>query len=514
MLLSIISAILGILAFPLVKIYPLGFIFLVPLFIVFSKETSLPKLLWKTLIFRIILITNVAFFVFEPFIFLLSSLIFLGLPLSIFLIKKLTNFLIDKYFSRFSDYRQLIINCSLFSLLPFIWTFWELAEAKYTLLPMYGFTVGNIFGSSPFLGLATFGGLTGLTVFAATVNCLIAFSIINFKKNNFRKSAILFLSVIFLISAGFLISRSELKKNSFAYQNLDTKLKVALVSNKENFNQGFEFFQHNILSPEEKTLAKTLIENKLKPIESELSGQKLDLIVFPEDMIHLDSYEDRDPEAKNKFGIENAGVLIGAYRQLAQGLNANLAATFSTVQNNKKYESTLLFNRQGKLVDIYNKVDMTIISEYWPFGSWHPFYYDIMKKIFPDKYGLGGAIFNKEAVTEPGQEKTLTTENITFGSVICGEIQHPEQIKILKKMGAEFISHATAEDWLVLGVKNLQELTNNLTKIESVWQQMPILITGRQEIDGLVMPDGKIDSMDFIDLNKDFGIFTGEIRIK
>ena len=57
------------------------------------------------------------------------------------------------------------------------------------------------------------------------------------------------------------------------------------------------------------------------------SPEKMDLVILPEDLIGIESWQDADVEAKNKFGIENGGLLIGAYRKLAQELNANLAVT-------------------------------------------------------------------------------------------------------------------------------------------------------------------------------------------
>ena len=71
-------------------------------------------------------------------------------------------------------------------------------------------------------------------------------------------------------------------------------------------------------------------------IKDELSGKKMDLVILPEDLIGIESWQDADVEAKNKFGIENGGLLIRAYRKLAQELNANLAVTLTTIQKKQK----------------------------------------------------------------------------------------------------------------------------------------------------------------------------------
>jgi apolipoprotein N-acyltransferase len=511
MRLVIISAVLGILAFPLAGLYPLGFVFLTPLFVFLIKERGLLRLLFGVFISRFILGMGMLFFAFDPIIFLLSIIIFLGLPLSVFFTKKFIKFLLDKYFHRFSNYQLPITNYSLLLFLPFLWTFWDLIEAKFSFLPTYVATAGNILGSSPFLGLAAIGGIAGLTFFVAVINSSITFLVLNLREQKLKISIII-LVIIFIISGGYLISKSKLQKNASNYRNLSNNFEVALVSSANKFNQEFEFFKHEVLAPEEKIIAETLMEKKMNLIKDELSGKKIDLIILPEDLIGIESWQDSDPEAKNKFGIENGGVLIRAYRKLAQELNVNLAATLTTIQNGKRYNSTIVFNRQGELTDIYNKFNLTIGGEYWPFGNWQPFYYKFFKKKMM-KFNQGRAMFEKEYVYERGEEKILKIENLIFGSAICSEAQYPWQIKNFKKLGATFISHTSTNRWVIFGLKNFRELTDNLRKIEAVWLATPILINGREERVGLITPDGKINSADFKSQDKDFGIFIGEVRI-
>jgi len=452
-------------------------------------------------------------------------MIFLGLPVSVFLVKRglmliLTRINADvknKNLSFIISYLPLVI------LMPFLWTFFDFLQAKYGFLPTYIITAGNIFGSSPFLGLAGFGGLITLAFFAALINVLIALLILNFKNSGFKLSIrnlrqppylILILLIVFVIGGGYLISKSELKKNAFAYQNSPAKIKIALVSNNGDFDKEFEAFESDILSSEEKAKAEAIIEKILGPIKNELYGEKIDLTVLPEDMIDIESWQDPDTEAKNKFGIENAGILIEAYRKLAQEINTNLAVTLTTIQNNKRYNSTVLFDRDGEIVDIYNKFNLAILGEYWPFGNWRPFYFNLIKNLAPGKIGQGGAVFNGKYTYSPGQKKILQTEGLIFGSAICSEIQYPSQIEEFKKMGAKFISHTATNRWAVIGLNSFRELTDNLRKIEAVWLGMPILINGREEMAGIITPDGKMDSVNFESQNKDFGIFIGEIKLK
>jgi len=517
MLLVILSAVLGILAFPPSGIYPLGFVFLVPLFIFFIKENKLSRLLLGTFVFKLIFSVGTTFFIFEPFLYLLSIMIFLGLPVFIFFVKKLIKFLVGKYFPRFSGSQSLIDNCSLLLLLPFLWTFFDFLQAKYGFLPTYIITAGNIFGSSPFLGLAGFGGLITLAFFAALINSLAAFTIMNFSKFKFR-ALISALCLICLIFGGYFLSKSELKKNALAYEKQPLKLNIALVSANKNFDQDFWVFKNDILSPGEKKIAETLIVRALNPLKTELQGVPVDFLVLPKDMIDIESDEDIDEEARDKFGIENAGVLIRAYRALAQELNVNLITTLTTVQNGQRYVSTVVFNREGDLTGLYNKFNLTVVGEYWPFGDWRPFYYNWAKKLL-QRAGQGEtAVLSQKYAYQPGQIKVLEIDspllNLVFGSAICNEIQYPWQMKKLQTMGAKFIAYTTDNKWAVYGLKSYLKQTDNLRKIEAVWLGMPILINGREEMAGIITPDGKMESINFESQNKDFGIFIGEIKLK
>lgn len=509
---AVISAVLGTLAFPLAEIYLLGFVFLTPFFIFLIKERGLLRLFLGASLFRFILGIGAFFFAFDPIIFISSIFIFLGLPLSVFLVKNITKFLVNKYFPRFHARQLLITNYLLLFFLPFLWTFWELIEAKYSFLPTFILMAGNVFGSSPFLGLAAVGGLAGLTFFTASVNSLIAFLALNIKESK-KKLFVIILVIVFMISGGYLISKSKLSKNAFDYHDLPNKFEVVLISSANKFDQEFRFFKHGIIFPEEKIIAESLMDKKMNLIKDELSGKKMDLVILPEDLIGIESWQDADVEAKNKFGIENGGLLIRAYRKLAQELNANLAVTLTTIQKSKRYNSTIVFNRKGELLDIYNKFNLTIGGEYWPFGNWQPFYYKLLEKKMMEAE-QGRAMFDKKYAYEHGEEKILKIENLVFGSVICNEAQYPWQVKNFKKMGAEFISHTATNRWIILGSSNFRKLTDNLRKIEAVWLEIPILINGREELAGIITPDGKMNSADFKSQNKDFGIFIGEIRSK
>ena len=487
MLLSILSAILGIFAFPPLNLWPLGFVFLIPLFIFIAKEKSFGRFIAGIFVFRIILMTAVLYFAFDPIIFGLHALLFTALMIPLFFLNRTT-----------SDVGRI----GQFVFLPIFYAFADLFADHFSFLPLNAFSIGNTLGASPFLGLANFGGLIFLTVFATSINAAIAFltALINESSKNFKKNKkitiiILVILIIIALFGSWRISQSQLQKNSLDYQNKKNELAVTLISINTEIDKKFANF-NNTLNEAEREKIKTEISEILSPIKKELKGKEIDLLALPEDMIDIEDWGNADEEAKNKFNVENDKILIQSYRDLAKELNTNLTTTFTTYQNGKRYNTAILFNQNGEILDIRNKSRLTIASEYWPFGDWQPFYYKWAKKIQPN-IADNSALFNKEYLYNKGERKNLATENFTFASLICLEIHYPYDVQKFKKIGANFILHTTSNAWITYGLKNYLSLTENLRKIESVWLKTPIVFNGKMEKSGIITPDGKIQFADF-----------------
>ena len=467
MRLPILSAILGILAFLPVNFYPAGFVWLAPLFIFFLKEKSFWRLVLGVVLFRLIFSLGTVYFTLEPILWISSILIFLGLPASIFLVKK------------FTGLPTLIF-------LPFLWTFFDHLEANYSLLPTSIMTAGNALGSSPFAGLAGLGGLISLTFFAALINALIVFLIFppevgppwaeKIKSLNFKFFTLYSFFIIAVVFSAWRISEFQLKKNATVYNNLENSFKIAVFSANENLN--VQFFDE--------------IQNKLT------GGEKFDLIVFPENVLG------------KSFGID-------FYQDLAKKLNTNFIATFNTFRNGKKYNSSVLFNKKGEVVDISDKNRLTFAGEYWPFGGWTPSYIKWLGKTNPNIQDY--AVFDIQNFYSRGERKIMTMKyregdkkTVKFASLICLEIYYPNDLKELKKAGVQFIINPTSNRWLDIGLKHFLYLTNNLRKIEAIWLKTPIISSGVRDFAGIILPDGQTRLVDYQTSDKNYGVFFGEIR--
>ena len=152
---------------------------LAPLFWFLIQEQKIWKLLAGTALFRLIFKLGTIYFVIDPILYFLSILIFLGLPISFYLIRR--------YWS--SELAA--------PLLPILWIFWDYIEAQYAALPMTITMAGNALGNSPFLGLAKFDGIIGLTLFVALVNIFITFGWLEI--NGSRIKRLIYFAVAILI---------------------------------------------------------------------------------------------------------------------------------------------------------------------------------------------------------------------------------------------------------------------------------------------------------------------------
>ena len=454
MILPVISSVLGIIAFN-ANFYPLIFLALVPLFLFFLREDNFWKLIIGAVLFRLIFAFGTVYFVLDPFLYGLSILIFIGLPISVYLVKKFL-----------PDY-------AVYFLLPVLWVFWDYLESQYTLLPMTIVVFGNALANSPFLGLARYGGVIGLAVFTAIVNIIFTIAV-DFRKNRFHFIFWIAAAAFFLV-IGFVSAKILIQKNAEDYALKNRIARISLMSapdEKNSFENAFSIF--------------VLPENT-------------DLFIMPEDLYPHD--------------IKNYQEAINTYAEIAK--NSKVALSVATTRfdqpagGGNMYKSSLVFSKNGEIEDIYDKVNLTITSEYWPFDNWRPFYFDFYLKQLTNLEEKNRAIFDSKYQYQKGKESLLEVGGFSFASLICIEAHYPFYVKKLVDLGADFISHNSNNKWVKQGIGQYLRLTNNLRKIEAVWLNKPVLVNGIMDYVGVILPDG---SSDLREVGNQPVIFETEVR--
>ncbi len=460
MILPILSAILGIVAFLPFNFYPVTFVFLAPLFLFLIQEEKFWRLILGTALFQIIFLFGTVYFTLEPILWAEVIVIFFGLPITMWIIKK--------FFVHFLPSTP--VSFILLIFLPFAFTFFDHLQACFALIPTYIMTAGNALGSSLFVGLASVGGLIALTFFVATINMLITASLL--QRDNRKNINSLVAVIVLLLLFSWSFSNFQLSKNFLTYNNLPNSFNVAVVS----VNDTFTF-------------------NSFAGLLQELKNHKTDLVVFPEDIFN---------QRTNSLMFQN----------VAKELSANIIVAYDTFQSGGKYNSAILFDTQGNIIDIHNKNRLTFVGEYWPFGDWQPSIYKWLREKEPQIADY--AIFSQENAYQRGQQNLLSSDfsfgQVFFATPICLEIQYPNDLEKYKNSGARFFINQSSNRWARAGTDHFLYLTNNLRKIESIWLGLPIIVSGVKDQAGIILPNGQSDLIDYKNNLKNYSIYFGKVK--
>ncbi|PIR90229.1 hypothetical protein COX75_00470 [bacterium (Candidatus Gribaldobacteria) CG_4_10_14_0_2_um_filter_33_15] len=482
LILPIFSAGLGCLTFlfwsnPLILIFVL-LIHLVPLFIFFLKEQKLLNLILGTFLFKytfliisvspLLLKNNIYLFLFVAFFLSFFVILpFLGFPLSLYFLKKKCR----------NSHILLLI-------LPFLWTFWEIIGTFFNIEPsILLLNSGALLAPTKFLGLAKFGGFFSLTLFVAIVNTLVVGFFLNLKN---KKVAIFYsITIGLVIISSFYLSQINLERNAIEYQNRKESLKIASISVTRDFDS--EFLKV-ILEKENLTEEKFNEEltKTLRPIIDDLKKEQIDLIAFPE------YFPGGLTTIREKQKIEPDKFLFNFYQKLSGELNTDILTSFEKVQDGEKYNSIIHFKKDGKF-EIYNKRHPSLLGEIMP---------SFVRRNYPLK------------TIKKGEDFVLfKIKNFSFFPVPCSEQYYPLDLIKAKTLRAKFLSNLTSNRWVD---KKLLErgsfIHNNLRKINAVWLKMPIVISGWDDIAGIIRTDGQIEKVETVN-EKDYKIFFGEIKL-
>lgn len=471
-----LSSFFGLLAgasivYPIFSYYSL--LALAPLFYFLQKEKKIISIFSVVLPFQLGLCFVVMIqFVFEPLLLIWTAIIFGLFAGTVFLAKR---YLKGTYF---------------LILLPVLYLVFEFIEVRTSLFPADIVMIGNALAPTYFLSLAKIAGVYGLGAIVVFSSALLVYLFVDLK--NKKRKILLWPSLILI-----LIVTSFFIKNFLNESNKDGKtLKIAAVS---LHTTRFDLY---ILSKEEMEKIKNELKENLR---KNISGP-IDYVFLPNDALpfmNVSLYDDqnlpkerypfidfasRDEKAFEKFGISNNGGAISFYGDLAKELDVKLAVGLPVKQNGKNYNSILYFDERGDLLDVYHKHDLVIGSEYWPFNS-TPFYWRWTRRM-----PIGGIKSRFSPSENP--HFLIGSDNEKIGVVICSEAEKPELYSLAKKRGAKMIFAAVNHDWRLnqkSDLFNYRQPYLNVLRINSLYNQLPIILSGKNNFAGIIFPDGTMD---------------------
>lgn len=458
LLLPLLSASLAFFVFPPVNIYPLAFLMLAPLFIFLVLENNFWLLMAGGFLFRFLygyILTN---YIFEPVLYLQSIFIFLGLPLAVYFLKKLGLFHPLGFW----------ITALLYLLIDYL-------EANYTLVPAFVIQIGNALGMSPFVGLARLGQLWALGFFVVFLNAIMAKIILDFvAKKFFWKSMAWRLAVwLAVIGIGLLLSQFFLNHNRELYAGGSEELNFISVSTNEVFDA-------------DKSKISASISGLQKTFQEKFRDDKIDLVIFPEGLFEVETSEIR------------RDIDLDLFRDFAKGLRAALLVNFSMNRNSGRYNTNLLIDRNGLVLSEYDKQDLVFGGEYWP---------DWIEKLsgYKSRYEIGDG------------SPILVLNGKKFAVPICFESQNPGRMAEFKNAGADFLINSSSNKWIsrfgANGLRRYLGETLSLRRIYAVWLQRPIIISGRLDYAGIILPDGNLETLDF-DNQEGYTFYKGRLKLK
>ena len=291
----------------------------------------------------------------------------------------------------------------------------------------------------PLLQWADIGGVFLISFFILLINGYI-FKLIN----NRAKKFLVPILILFLIIGSYGIYKMNVSYSSKNQENLT----VGII--QTNINQNEKWKTANI----EKNINEIFNSaNKLKNVQ---------LYITPEtsltfDIIRNEYYRNIVFEKMNEY---NSYFQFGA----------------QAIKNDPdfRYNSSLLFSAEGKMIDRYNKNRLVAFGEMIPFNR------------------LVNNLTNKQwhSLAAGDKNNLFEINGVKWRNLICSEIFYPLLNNDLKEF--DFIVNQSNEAWFENG---LQQQMWSAAIFRAVESRKTVIKSGNKAISGVIMPSGKIKEM-------------------
>lgn len=526
--LSLLSGTLMILSFPTIGWYLLAFIGWVP--ILFVIETQ--GLLKSTI--AIIIFIFLFYYYLLDWISVFHAYAVPGLILYVIIIH-FVPLLIYRLFRKSQKFGSLY-NALLFATIMVIFEFMrEQGFPKFS----YGSIAYTQYRFTSFIQIADIVGFLGISYIIYFINACIAGSLMQFFFNKENKSKLFFCKAVIkrFILIGILLmvilwyGNKQLNMRQNLQNNLSTirtiknqtnqKTEIAesttrVVNEKSNVINSINtkpkqirvsliqpWYDYNLKWTKEN---RELLLKKLFRLTREAAKDKPDLIIWPESAI-IDYYEyrlttsNKDAMAfhyKNffeKFGKENPDIYFLSGALSLSEVNDNTliekkvrtakdAKTGSLGGNIKKYNSALLINDLGEVVDKSAKMFLVPVGEYFPYKNFLkaiPWFENILEEAQASDF------------TPFEKIKVLNFPKAIFSTLICYEDTFESLSRTLVLHGSQFLVLITNDAWSY-SVKS-QEIHYMFSVFRAIENRRHVLRVGNAGVTGIIDPWGETDNV-------------------
>jgi len=481
MLLPVLSAFLQFLGFPPVELHYLSLVALAPLLYFLVREADPWRLGLGILLYRFLFLISAGSYIPEPLL-VVSELAFF-LPFIFFII------VLKKYATR---------PPALLALAAFAFLLTECVAARFAPLPSFVVLSGLPLAATPFVGLARFGwgivsGPYVVTGFALLINFLSACLLLNVsgradgtRRFDRRARAVLLLLGIALV-AGYgaaVLPRAETGASA-------KTLRVAIFSTGSGYDDASG---PSAFSTTTAPLIKARVAAVLADAGEKLGEFRPELTVFPEALFALFYAGDMNAEARERFDIVNAGTVISGFQDFAKEHRTAVFTGLTTLNaDGEKHRSAILIDAEGRLSAVSDKYYLTTGSEWWPFGTWVPFYWRWSLWFLPphtrqDAFAALSPTGQYTPAAEPFAPMTLG--DLVLAPLLCSEGHYPEPYRAFVASSADLFISNSSDGWLSFSVGQFQRETVWLKTLYAVSSGRPVVISGKQDAAGIAYPSG------------------------
>ncbi|HAH06891.1 MAG TPA: hypothetical protein DCM05_10255 [Elusimicrobia bacterium] len=358
---------------------------------------------------------------------------------------------------------------------PFLWVLFDWLTPRAHFFPSDIPSLGNAFGNSPLLALAPRLGLYGLTFLGAAAAALL--NLLLLRKDPGRRRAA-------LLPAGALALALPLSLGLPGGE--PAGLSVAMARLREDpVEKTWADAEREPLRPERRAEFFRYAAGRLGGVLEALGPRRVDLILLPEDAIDLSFSADRSKEAFERWGLEDNGALVEAYRAFAREAKTAVAAGMTTLRAGKLRNTVVLIGPEGDLAGMSDKHHLTAGSERLPLqalGYW---------RLFPKGDDPRFVRVDEQYVPGEAPERALRLGGLRFGAPMCMEGHASRMALGWKRQGAAFLAFSANAQWFAGAPEAYNNQLLSLLRVQAAAYALPVFMTGKQSFFGWVDARGR-----------------------